>query len=125
MNTQTLDQEALSNNVKNTRHWIRLAYMMLYSILLHLAGAVMWMVCVVQFLFVLGTGTDNTNLRILASGLTRFIQQSLLFVSYNSENKPFPFDSWPAHQEEEIAEEGVIIEAEATEETKSRVEPKD
>jgi hypothetical protein len=53
-------------------------------------------VVVVQFLFVLLVGADNQNLRNLGQGLGKWVYQTLMFLTVNSEEKPFPFDEWPA-----------------------------
>ncbi|WP_075184761.1 DUF4389 domain-containing protein [Teredinibacter haidensis] len=112
MTTQTIDHDQFRHNVKNHSHWLRLIFMLLFAMLLHVAGAIMWIICALQFLFVLGTGRDNSNLRSLGSSLSAFIHQGLNFVSYNTEEKPFPFNSWPAPEtaKEEITE-AVIVEA--------------
>jgi len=44
---------------------------------------------------------EGDNLRYFGAGLAQFIYQTLLYVTYNSDIKPFPFSSWP---ESEIAE---------------------
>jgi hypothetical protein len=51
--------------------------------------------CALQFLFVIGSGSDNRQLRSMTRSIARFIEQALLYVSYNSDQKPFPFAPWP------------------------------
>lgn len=94
MNAQTIDQDQLRSNITNQRHWARLVYMLIIGIALHFSGILMWVLCVLQFLFTLFTGQDNDHLRNFAASLTRYINQGLKFVSYNSEHKPFPFEAW-------------------------------
>ncbi|TVZ41663.1 uncharacterized protein DUF4389 [Alteromonadaceae bacterium 2753L.S.0a.02] len=108
MNTHTMNQEQVHTNVRNQQSWLRLIYMLLFGALLHLAAAVMWIVCAMQFLFVITTGQDNYNLRQFAQSLSLFINQALQFVSYNSEQKPFPFAPWP--QDGSASSKGEIIE---------------
>lgn len=113
MNTQTADQsDNLQQNIANHRNWLRLLYMLLFALLLHVAGIVMWALCALQFIFALTTGQDNANLRQMGKAVSRFIHQALLFVSYNTERKPFPFAHWPEETwQEEPAEdiEGEIV----------------
>jgi hypothetical protein len=75
--------------------WIRLAYMLLFTLLLMAARLVISLVVVVQFLIVLVTGKDNENLRNLGQGLGKWVYQTVMFLTFNSEKKPFPFDEWP------------------------------
>jgi hypothetical protein len=69
--------------------------MLLFGILLMAARLVISLVVVVQFLLVLIIGSDNENLRNLGQGLGKWVYQTVLFLTFNSEAKPFPFDEWP------------------------------
>ena len=52
-------------------------------------------ISVIQFIFSLVTGANNTNLREFGDSLGRYIQQMVAFLTYNSDDKPFPFTPWP------------------------------
>jgi len=80
----------------NANTWIRGAYMLLFGLLLVAARLIISIVVVVQFLFVLFTGSDNDNLRNLGQGLGKWVYQTLMFLTFNNQEKPFPFDEWPA-----------------------------
>ncbi|HEX7027049.1 MAG TPA: DUF4389 domain-containing protein [Gammaproteobacteria bacterium] len=110
MNAQTINQEQFRTNVTNSRHWIRLIYMLIFAALLHLAGLVMWVLCALQFIFSLLTGKDNGNLRSLGSSIATFVHQALDYVSYNTESKPFPFAPWPYNSRNSSEDEVVIVE---------------
>lgn len=109
MNTQTLDQDQtpFSSNVKKHKNWSRLIYMLIFGCLLNVAGAVMWALSALQFMFVLTTGEDHAQLRAFGQSLAKFMQQALLFVSYNTETKPFPFSEWPQADETVVVAESV------------------
>ena len=79
----------------NSETWIRFAYMLLFTFLLMAARLIIFVVVVVQFLIVLVSGTDNENLRNLGQGLGKWVYQTVMFLTFNSDNKPFPFDEWP------------------------------
>jgi len=70
--------------------------MLLFGLLLVAARLIISIVVVVQFLFVLFAGSDNDNLRNLGQGLGKWVYQTLMFLTFNSQEKPFPFDEWPA-----------------------------
>ena len=95
MSNPTFAQDQFCHNVKKHQNWSRLLYMLIFGLLLNLAGAVMWLLAALQFVFVLGTGEDNRQLRHFGKALADFIRDALLFVSYNTERKPFPFADWP------------------------------
>ncbi|MDP6198189.1 MAG: DUF4389 domain-containing protein [Porticoccaceae bacterium] len=79
----------------NIDTWVRFAYMVLYTVLLLAARLVISILVLVQFLFVLLSGKDNENLRNLGQGLGKWVYQTIMFLTFNTENKPFPFDEWP------------------------------
>jgi hypothetical protein len=49
----------------------------------------------VQCLFSLCTGSDHLALRKLGAEVSLYIYSTLRFLTYNSEEKPFPFADWP------------------------------
>lgn len=92
-----MDQQ-LKSNLTSSKHWVRLVYMLLFAIFLYVASFVVGVLVMVQFIFALITGSDNKKLRELGDSLTTYIQQILLFLTFNSEFKPFPFADWPEAQ---------------------------
>jgi len=98
MTTQTIEHEPCSNHCRKNAHWHRLLYMLLFGLLLNISGTVMLAVVVLQFIFTLAYGEQNPNLLRFSDSLAEFIRQALKFVSYNTEEKPFPFKEWPSPQ---------------------------
>ena len=117
-NNKTADKP-LKTNLLNADTWVRLLYMLLFGLLLTIARMVIWVVAIVQFLFVLISGEDNTNLRNLGQGVTRWVSQALLFLTFNSDEKPFPFSDWP---DTELVEGEVILAGDADEQTTAEPE---
>lgn len=114
-----MDNEKLKSNLLSVDHWMRLVFMILFSVILYVAGIVMSILVVVQFLFALITGNANPNLRQLGDSLSQFIYAALRFLTYNTDDKPFPFADWPKPDpiEEPVAEKAPAPEAvEATSE---------
>jgi len=116
-----MSNEELKQNLTSTNQWLRLIYMVLFAVLLEIAGFVMLAVVIAQFLFAIFTGSANDNLRRLGDQIASYIYQTLQFLIYNSEEKPFPFSEWPESEEEDLstyesAEEidGEVISAEDT-----------
>jgi hypothetical protein len=101
----------------NSETWIRLLYMIVFGLLSILARMVVWIVAVLQFLLVLITGADNKNLRDLGQGASKWTYQAFLFLTFNSDVKPFPFSDWPEIEEPE--DNGVIASLSSDEEESS------
>ena len=90
-----MDTEELKTNITSGEHWLRLVYILLFAVLLYVAGMVMGVVIILQFLFALLAGGNNGNLRHFGQILSLYIYDCLNFLTYNTEQKPFPFDDWP------------------------------
>ena len=83
------------SNLTSRKHWLRLLFMVFFAICLQLASFIVSVVIGVQFLFALITGKDNYNLRQFGDSSATYIAQCLIFLTYNSDDKPFPFADWP------------------------------
>ena len=102
-------EQQTKTNLTNPDIWIRLLYMLVFGIALFVARMIIWVIAVLQFILVLVTGDDNVNLRNLGQGVARWSFQAFLFLTFNSEEKPFPFSDWPELEESEVAEEPEVI----------------
>lgn len=98
-----MSNEELKQNLTSTNQWVRLVYMVLFAVLLEIAGFVMLAVVIAQFIFAIFTGSANDNLRRLGDQLASYIYQTLQFLIYNSEEKPFPFSEWPESDVEDLS----------------------
>ncbi len=95
------EQEQLKQNLKNPNQWLRILYMILFWIVLYVVMTVTGALILIQVLFALITGSDNENLRKFAADLTKYINQIILFLTYNENRKPFPFAAWGELEENE------------------------
>ena len=85
----------LKENLTASETWIRGFFILLFVFLLVIARVVTGAVVVIQFLFTVFSGQTNENLRFFGASLASFIYQTLRFITYNSDDKPFPFAPWP------------------------------
>ena len=93
-----MNNEQLKSNLTSSKHWLRLVFMLIFAAILQVASIVMWILVIVQFLFSLIAGADNINLRQFGHSLSIYIFHTLKFLTYASEEKPFPFADWPQAQ---------------------------
>jgi len=96
--------EELKSNLLSKKHWSRLVFMLLISIVLYVAFFITWFVIIAQFTFALITGNDNDNLRRLGASLALFIRQCVSFLTYSDDIKPFPFSDWPQAEDIHVSE---------------------
>ena len=90
-----MSNEQWQTNLLNINVWLRLLFMVLTSICMVIAWYLIGFVAVVQFLLVLITGKDDDNLRNFGQGVSKWAGQGLLFLTFNSDTKPYPFSEWP------------------------------
>lgn len=81
-------------NLKNTNLWLRLVFMIVFVMLYGVAEIVAVSVVIMQFLIVLFTNEKNEYLIKFAKGLSVYFYNILMYLSFNSDDKPFPFDKW-------------------------------
>jgi hypothetical protein len=89
-----IDQE-LKQKVTNKPTWTRGLYILLFIFIYSIAELVMYAVVIFQFLFSLFTGDRNEQLLVLGRNLSTFIYEVLLYITYNTDDKPYPFGPWP------------------------------
>lgn len=111
-----MNNEELKSNLLSSRHWLRLVFMLLFAAILQVAGIIMWALVLLQFLFSLITGQDNVNLRQFGHSLSTYIFQTLKFLTYASEEKPFPFSDWP--KPDEVVVEDIVVQQPRTQAVK-------
>ena len=95
-----MNNQQIKSNLTASKHWLRFVFMLIFAAILQIASLVMWLLVIAQFLFSLITGKDNINVRNFGSSLSLYIFHTLRFLTYNSEEKPFPFADWPASDAE-------------------------
>ena len=86
--------------------WIRLVFMVLYAFAFNFAVSICIGLALVQFLFYLFTGKANPSIANFNSYIIEFYDDTLAFLLFETEEKPFPFKN------EEFEED--IIDAEVS-----------
>lgn len=94
----------MSEQYENKSTWLRILFVALFWVVFHVTQLVILAVAIGQCLFTLFTGTPNPQLMKLGDILSRYVQEILSFVTFNSEKRPFPFNDFP--------QSGIVIEGE-------------
>lgn len=76
--------------------WVRFLLMILMGMAFHLAATLLGVLALVQFVLALVAGGPNERLQQLGRGLGRYFRQLTDFLSFASEEAPFPFSDWPS-----------------------------
>jgi len=87
--------EQMKSRLTSGDVWVRGLYMVLFAIAWGLSELLLTFTVLFQFLTVLFTGSANEPLLRFGQNLSRYHYQIGRFVSFNTEDKPFPFSDWP------------------------------
>ncbi|MDC0073133.1 DUF4389 domain-containing protein [Gammaproteobacteria bacterium] len=92
----SIDTESLKENFLQQGKWLRLLWIIGFSFIYFISLLVLGLIVTVQFLFVLLTNSPNENILRASSGFRNYMVQILDFITYRSEDKPFPFSDFPS-----------------------------
>jgi len=87
------DHRGVEDNLKSKDTWIRLVFMVIYSVLASVSSAVVSVIVALGFLAVLFTGERNRQLMLAGETVANYIREILSYLTYNTDDKPFPFGS--------------------------------
>ncbi|HWI81294.1 DUF4389 domain-containing protein [Ramlibacter sp.] len=76
--------------------WLRALQMVLMCVAFQIAAWVLVVTALVQLVVAAATGGPHERLRAFGAALGRYLGQIAGFVSFGSDQLPFPFSDWPA-----------------------------
>lgn len=87
-----IEPSDFERNVKSRNTWTRLLFMIVMGIAWSVAVMVTSFVVVLNFFYLLFTGSTNSKLTSLGHSLATYLFQIVEYMTFNSESRPFPFD---------------------------------
>ncbi|MBO66950.1 MAG: glucose-1-phosphate thymidylyltransferase [Acidiferrobacteraceae bacterium] len=80
-------------------HWLRLVFALLYfGLIFYLVRILVGLVLVAQFILAAALGEPNDRLLRFTEDLHSFSYHALRFITWNTDDRPFPFSDWPSPQ---------------------------
>lgn len=96
VNSGASQGKSVSENVKSRPIWLRAFFMLVVTFLWGVSRFVTGAVIVIQFFTVLFTGEPNDSLKNLGAQLATYSLQIINYLTFNVDERPFPFDlEWP------------------------------
>ena len=92
------------DEILKSSKWIRFLFMVVYAFAINFALTISIGLAFVQFLFVLFTSKVNISIANVNAYIIEFFEDSLAFLLFQTEEKPFPFKN-------NTIDDEVIIEA--------------
>jgi len=99
--------EELNNNLKQVGTWKRIAFILIFAIIIGVVRTLLWVVVLLQIASALLTGNANQNILSFGQKLAAYTYHILLFLTFNTDEIPFPFSDWGL-TEEISAQKGLV-----------------
>ena len=95
------DLDDIVENLREPSAWARVVFMLGFSLVLYMVIIPLTLLLTLaQALFSVFTGEDNDNLRHFGASLLAYISQVVRFLTFNSDERPFPFSDFPEDEGE-------------------------
>jgi|TARA_B110000438_G_C15686719_1_gene594896 hypothetical protein len=105
--------EINKDELLDIKKWQRFFFMLVYGVAVYFVVGILLFLASIQFLFYLFTSKTNTQLQLANNWLQGFFNDALNFLSFNTNAKPWPFNSNADEVDADLDDE--IIEADAEE----------
>ena len=83
------------NRDQRNSHWMRLLYLLLFGLAFQIVEPVIFLLAIVSFLFLIFMGSTPQQAVSFGASLATYVKEIILFLTFNREQAPWPFDSWP------------------------------
>ena len=93
----------VKENVKNPDVWLHGLFILIFGIIFCFAIILVWLVVVFQFVTKLLTGDLNRQVADFNGRLLHYISLILGYITFQADEKPFPFSPWPEQAAAETA----------------------
>tara|TARA_R110002073_G_scaffold183964_1_gene342247 strand:+ start:1083 stop:1391 length:309 start_codon:yes stop_codon:yes gene_type:complete len=88
-------KEEIKQRLKKNENWQRGLYMLFFIVIYGFSKFFVIAVMVFQVFTIILTGKKNEQLLKLGLNLNTYIYQIGIFLTFNTEDHPFPFSDWP------------------------------
>ncbi len=86
-----MNREEMQNNILEIDTWLRGFFILVYAFFCYIAFNILVVVVFFQFAVVLLSGKRHDKLLYFGDILSTFIYQVVMYLTYNTDIKPFPF----------------------------------
>lgn len=73
----------------------RVLYTVFYLIIGRFISMVLFVIAITQFIYTWVTGEPNGKILHFSQGLAEYAKQMVAYVSFNTDEKPWPVGDWP------------------------------
>jgi len=95
-------EQDLNENLKKISTWKRILFILVFSVIVGFIRILLWTVILLQVASTLFTGSSNQHILDFSRKLSAYLYHILLFLTFNSDDLPFPFSDWSLTEELEV-----------------------
>lgn len=88
-------KEEIKGRLEKHEIWVRIAYMIFFIFIYTVSKFIIIGIMLFQFLMLILIGNLNKHMLNFGQSLSTYLYQITIFLTYNSEQRPFPFSNWP------------------------------
>ena len=96
MENEKVVSDEVKDNLLNPATWLRLVYMVFYFVVFNVVEILIAAVVLFQVIMTLFTGSRNQRAMDFGAQLGMYAYQILRYLTYNTDEAPFPFSEWPS-----------------------------
>lgn len=89
-------KEEIKQRLQKTETWMRVLYMVFFIFVYGLTKFLIILVMLFQLFSMVLSGSTNSQLLKFSQNLAAYVFQIITFLTFNSEQRPFPFSAWPS-----------------------------
>ena len=87
-------KDSIKENLQDNSTWMRVLYMAIFVIIFNILEFLIAALVIFQLLVLLFTGEKNQRVVGFGAMLSQYAYRILQYLTFNSEEKPFPFADW-------------------------------
>jgi len=92
-------QDDINENLKQISTWKRIALILVFAVIIGVVRTLLWVVVLLQIASALLTGNANQHILDFGQKLAAYTYHILLFLTFNTDQAPFPFSEWTLTEE--------------------------
>lgn len=100
-----LDENEIKKNVKDRDTWLRFVYLVVFGVAFYLSVLLTFAASIFQFLAKLFGGASFESVARFGDSLATYQAQVTRYLTFSSDEKPFPFAPFPQQKKEETETE--------------------
>lgn len=97
-------QEEINENLKKVSTWKRIFFILVFAVIVGLVRILLWAIIILQIAYALLTGANNKNILDFGKKLSAYLYHILLFLTFNTDDMPFPFADWNMTEDLDLPE---------------------